>query len=79
MMSLVAADGSLDLYDGGLRARDADGRIIFDHVDYSRYWDLISEEVKPWTLHEVPVHPRARAGRRAGTRSGRWRACRTAT
>ena len=41
MLSLAAADGSLDLYHGHLRARDAAGGIIFDKVDYRRYWDQI--------------------------------------
>ena len=45
-LSLVRADGALDLYHGGLRARDADNQRIFDHLDYGRYWDHISEEVK---------------------------------
>ena len=54
MLSLVAADGSRDLYDGGLRARDADGGILFDHGDCSRYWELIFEEVKPWSYMKFP-------------------------
>ena len=38
MMSLVGADGALDFYDGGLRARGADsGALIFDGVDYHDY------------------------------------------
>jgi NAD-reducing hydrogenase large subunit len=32
LLSLVARDGKLDLYDGVLRARDADGALIFDGV-----------------------------------------------
>jgi NAD-reducing hydrogenase large subunit len=53
-LSLVGADGGLDLYDGGLRARDALGRIIFDHVDYSRYGELIDEQVKSWSYMKFP-------------------------
>jgi NAD-reducing hydrogenase large subunit len=53
-MSLVAADGSLDLYDGLLRARDADGQILFDGVDCQDYHRLITEEVKPWTYMKFP-------------------------
>src|SRR5512144_1095967 len=49
MLSLVAADGAMDLYHGGLRARDDIGELIFDHVDYRRYWDEIVEDVKPWS------------------------------
>jgi NAD-reducing hydrogenase large subunit len=54
MLSIVAPDGALDLYDGGLRARDADGRILVDHGDCRRYWELIFEEVKPWSYMKFP-------------------------
>jgi NAD-reducing hydrogenase large subunit len=54
LLSLVADDGALDLYHGGLRARDAGGKLIFDHVDYHRYWDQITEEVKPWSYMKFP-------------------------
>jgi NAD-reducing hydrogenase large subunit len=54
MLSLVAPDGSLDLYHGGFRARDASGHLLFDHVDYARYWDHITEEVKPWSYMKFP-------------------------
>jgi NAD-reducing hydrogenase large subunit len=53
-LCLVRGDGALDLYHGGLRARDADNRRIFDHVDYSRYWEQISEEVKDWSYMKFP-------------------------
>ncbi|CAM5274849.1 Ni/Fe hydrogenase subunit alpha [Thauera mechernichensis] len=53
-MGMVAPDGSLDLYDGALRARDADGRILFDQVDHQTYDSLIMEEVKPWTYMKFP-------------------------
>jgi NAD-reducing hydrogenase large subunit len=53
-MSLLRADGAMDLYHGGLRARDADGRILFDRFDYSRYWEVIAEEVKPWSYMKFP-------------------------
>jgi NAD-reducing hydrogenase large subunit len=53
-LCLVRADGALDLYHGGLRARDADGRRIFDHVNYDCYWDQISEEVKAWSYMKFP-------------------------
>jgi NAD-reducing hydrogenase large subunit len=51
---LVRADGALDLYDGGLRAVDAEGRTIFDHVDPQRYLEFIAEEVKPWSYMKFP-------------------------
>ncbi|MDD5175633.1 MAG: Ni/Fe hydrogenase subunit alpha [Sterolibacterium sp.] len=53
-MSLVRADGALDLYHGGLRARDADGKLIFDHFNYEHYWEVISEDVKPWSYMKFP-------------------------
>ncbi len=53
-MSLVRADGAMDLYHGGLRARKADGAVLFDHFDYGRYWDAIVEDVKPWSYMKFP-------------------------
>ena len=53
-MSLVREDGALDLYHGGLRARDEHGQDIFDHVDYSNYWEYIHEEVKSWSYMKFP-------------------------
>jgi NAD-reducing hydrogenase large subunit len=53
-MSLVRADGAMDLYHGGLRARDLTGRILFDHFDYGHYWDVIAEDVKPWSYMKFP-------------------------
>ena len=54
LMSLVEPGGGMDLYDGKLRARDSDGKIIFDNVDYNRYWDYITEEVRPWSYMKFP-------------------------
>jgi NAD-reducing hydrogenase large subunit len=54
LLSIVAPDGSLDLYDGHLRARDADGQILLDRGNCSRYWELIFEEVKPWSYMKFP-------------------------
>ena len=53
-MCLVRADGAMDLYHGGLRARDMDGKTLFDHFDYGRYWDVIAEDVKPWSYMKFP-------------------------
>jgi NAD-reducing hydrogenase large subunit len=58
MMGLVNEAGALDLYHGGLRATDANGQIIFDHVDYARYEEVIEERAKPWTYMKFP-HLRA--------------------
>jgi len=54
LMSLVGPRGALDLYDGTLRARDSSGEIIFDCVDCQRYWDHLTEEVKPWSYMKFP-------------------------
>ncbi len=53
-LNLVRADGALDLYHGGLRARDRDGNTLFDHYDYRHYWDAIFEDVKPWSYMKFP-------------------------
>ncbi|MBZ0091485.1 MAG: Ni/Fe hydrogenase subunit alpha [Sulfuricellaceae bacterium] len=53
-LGLVGPDGALDLYHGGLRAKDASGETVFDHVDYSRYSDYINEEVKNWSYMKFP-------------------------
>ncbi len=53
-MGFVDANGALDLYHGGLRAKDADGNIIFDHVDYRGYERLLTEEVRPWSYMKFP-------------------------
>ncbi len=53
-LNLVRADGALDLYHGGLRARDLNGGTLFDHYDYSHYWDVIFEDVKPWSYMKFP-------------------------
>jgi len=53
-VSLVRADGALDLYHGGLRARNAHDETIFDHADCTNYWDRIFEVTKPWTYMKFP-------------------------
>ena len=53
-MCLVSPDGAMDLYHGGLRARDADGKTLFDHYEYGRYWEVIAEGVKPWSYMKFP-------------------------
>jgi NAD-reducing hydrogenase large subunit len=53
-LSLVGPGGEMDLYDGGLRARDAEGATIFDHVDYTHYSRHIREEVKSWSYMKFP-------------------------
>ena len=53
-LCLIRGDGAMDLYHGGLRARDADGKTLFDHVEYSTYWDYLLEDVKPWSYMKFP-------------------------
>ncbi len=53
-MSMVGPDGAMDLYHGGLRARDMSGAILFDHFDYRHYWDAIAEDVKSWSYMKFP-------------------------
>ena len=54
MMSLVGADGALELYDGSLRLRDAEGTILRDGVPAHDYMDFITESVKPWSYMKFP-------------------------
>ncbi len=53
-VGMIREDGALELYHGGLRARDAAGGTIFDHVDYRRYDDYIHEQIKPWSYMKFP-------------------------
>ena len=53
-MCLVGPDGAMDLYHGGLRALDIDGKTLFDHFNYGRYWEVIAEDVKPWSYMKFP-------------------------
>ena len=53
-LSLVREDGALDIYHGGLRAIDKDGNKIFDNVDYRKYTDYITEEVRDWSYMKFP-------------------------
>lgn len=54
ILSIVGPDGALDFYEGKLRARDADGKIIVDAFDVQNYRELIQEEVKPWSYMKFP-------------------------
>jgi NAD-reducing hydrogenase large subunit len=53
-LSIVRKDGCMDLYDGNLRAIDAEGNKIFDDVPPSQYLDYIREEVRPWSYMKFP-------------------------
>lgn len=54
LLSLVGRDGKLDLYDGVMRARDADGRIIFDGVECQDYESQLRENVRSWSYMKFP-------------------------
>jgi NAD-reducing hydrogenase large subunit len=53
-MSMIRRDGAFEIYHGGLRARDAQGDTIFDHVDYTQYADYLEEDVKNWSYMKFP-------------------------
>lgn len=53
-MGLVSPSGALELYDGDLRIKNADGSLLHDHYDDQRYTQLIQEEVKQWTYMKFP-------------------------
>jgi NAD-reducing hydrogenase large subunit len=53
-LSVVRPDGAMDLYDGVLRARDAEGGLLFDGATVQGYLDLIEERTKPWTYLKFP-------------------------
>jgi NAD-reducing hydrogenase large subunit len=53
-VSLVRDDGCLDLYDGLLRAKDRDGKIIFDRVRPIDYLKYIREGVRNWSYMKFP-------------------------
>ena len=53
-LSIVREDGAYDIYDGGLRAQDARGNKIFDHVDNQAYNEYIAEEVRSWSYMKFP-------------------------
>jgi NAD-reducing hydrogenase large subunit len=54
LLSLVGRDGKLDLYDGVLRARDADGVLIFDGVVCEDYGSWLRENVRSWSYMKFP-------------------------
>jgi NAD-reducing hydrogenase large subunit len=53
-MSIVGKNGELDLYDGTLRARDANGAIIFDGLDAQLYRSQLKENVRSWSYMKFP-------------------------
>jgi NAD-reducing hydrogenase large subunit len=53
-LSIVRADGAMDLYDGNLRAVDGAGRKLLDQVPPGRYLEHVREEVRPWSYMKFP-------------------------
>ena len=54
LLSIVAPDGKLDLYDGVLRARDENGAILFDGVKATDYETKLRENVRSWSYMKFP-------------------------
>jgi NAD-reducing hydrogenase large subunit len=54
LLSLVGAHGALDLYDGTLRARRADGSLLFDGLAAADYGQKIKENVRSWSYMKFP-------------------------
>ncbi|MCQ0988711.1 Ni/Fe hydrogenase subunit alpha [Jiella marina] len=54
-MSIVREeDGALDLYHGAFRALKPNGEAIFDRLDYSKYYDVLIEDVRSWSYMKFP-------------------------
>lgn len=54
VLSLVQGDGTLEFYDGVLRARAPDGAMVFDGQPAAAYRQRITEAVKPWSYMKFP-------------------------
>ena len=55
-LGLVAADGTLDHYDGRLRMVGAAGEVLEDGVDPVRYAELLGEEEESWSYMKFPFY-----------------------
>ena len=53
-LSIVRKDGAMDLYDGNIRAIDAQGAKIIDGVAPADYLTHIREEVRTWSYMKFP-------------------------
>ncbi len=53
-LSIVRDDGALDIYNGNIRAVDAEGNRIVDDVNDQNYQDVVAEEVRPWSYMKFP-------------------------
>lgn len=53
-LGLIKPSGALELYHGGIRAKNDRGETLVDHFDYCHYTDLIHEEVRSWSYMKFP-------------------------
>lgn len=54
MLSLSGDDNAFEIYDGSLRALDANGQVIFENVAADHYLEVIREGVKNWSYMKFP-------------------------
>jgi len=54
MLSITGRNGELDIYDGDLKATDANGELIFNHVAATQYNDYLAEGIKNWSYMKFP-------------------------
>ena len=55
-MSLVAADGEWEHYEGQIRVVDSDGTVIADKLDEADYQDYIGEAAESWSYLKFPYY-----------------------
>lgn len=55
-LGLVAKDGTLEHYDGGIRIVDATGNTVADGLDPRRYYEYIGEAVESWSYLKFPYY-----------------------
>ncbi|MEN8251834.1 MAG: nickel-dependent hydrogenase large subunit, partial [Bacteroidota bacterium] len=53
-LGMVDTHGTMQLYDGLLRAIDADGNITLNDIPDFQYADYFTEQVKPWSYLKFP-------------------------
>ncbi len=54
MLSLSGNSNAFEIYDGSLRALDANGNVIFENIAPDNYLDVIREGVKNWSYMKFP-------------------------
>ncbi len=55
-LSLVNSNGQLELYDGLLRVKGSDGRLLENFYDPARYLSLIAEATEDWSYLKFPFY-----------------------